>query len=109
MSMIENTLYEGRGAYGITEFALSPRILRLRIKPWEGSNASKLATFRDVRMISVDVRHADTPENLEMPWDIIAFDCHELPLGRWRFVLLSECIEWCFESAWPVIERFETP
>jgi hypothetical protein len=59
--------------------------------------------FRDARVTSVEV-YAD-PGDLDPPWDIIGFDAYDVGGGRWRFVLHCDAIEWCFESAWPVVER----
>jgi hypothetical protein len=72
-----------------------------------GPSVSTVATFHDARLVSVDA-YADGPDDLELPWDVIGFDCDELGDGRWRFVLHSDVMEWCFESAWPVVERVTT-
>jgi transcription termination factor NusB len=44
-------------------------------------------------------------DDLEMPWDIIAFDSDRQLNGRWKFVLHCAAVEWCFESDWPFIEH----
>jgi hypothetical protein len=44
-------------------------------------------------------------DDLEMPWDIIAFDSDHQLNGRWKFVLHCAAVEWCFESDWPFIEH----
>ncbi len=107
VTAIERLLYGDLGIHGVSEFALSPGVVRLRLAPWEGPSVSTVATFHDARLVSVDA-YADGPEDLELPWDVIGFDCYELGGGRWRFVLHSDVMEWCFESAWPVVEPVNT-
>jgi hypothetical protein len=104
LSAIEQALYGNRGTHGIFEFTLAPGYIRLRAAPWEEPKVWVLAVFADARLAYVE-EYADDGEDLDLPWDIIGFDSYELPAGCWKFVLHCSAIEWCFESAWPDIER----
>jgi hypothetical protein len=108
-SEIEKALYGNSGTNGVVEFHLMPSAIVLRIAPWEplkDSADSVLATFQNVRVIAVEA-HADPRDvnDLQMPWDIIAFDCDRQLSGRWAFVLHCAAVEWCFEADWPLIEK----
>jgi hypothetical protein len=37
---IERLLYGDLGIHGVSEFALSPGVVRLRLDPWEGPSVS---------------------------------------------------------------------
>lgn len=37
---------------------------------------------------------------MNLPWDIIGFDCYAIDSVKWRFVLHCDSIEICFESKW---------
>jgi hypothetical protein len=106
-SAVERFLYGDLGVQGVCEFMLSPGVVRLRLAPWEGPRVATVATFHDARIKSVET-YADSPDELELPWDIIGFDCFDLGSGRWEFVLHCDAIDWCFESAWPIAERVDT-
>ena len=97
-------LYEGRGVHGVSEFTASPGVVRLKLTPWEGPQVHTCAVFGEDRLISLDA-YPDDRCTLDLPWDVIGFDSDDLGGGRWRFVLHWDAIEWCFESAWPVISR----
>ncbi len=104
MTPIEQLLYDGRGVHGVAEFILSPGVVRLRLTPWQGPQVHTIAEFGEARLTSVEAYPA-SPESLDPPWDVIGFDGYDLGGGRWRFVLHCDVIEWCFESAWPVVTR----
>lgn len=101
---IERLLYRDLGVQGVSRFEVSPGIVRIELKPWEGPPVVTIATFNEARVTSVEA-YPDDVDDLELPWDIIGFDCYELGEGRWRFVIHCASIEWCFESAWPTVER----
>lgn len=101
---IERLLFRGEGVHGVFEFALSPGVVRLRVSPWEGPHVETVADFNEALLTSSE-SYPDDPGDLDLPWDIIGFDCYELSNGRWRFVLHCDAIEFCFESAWPVVAR----
>jgi hypothetical protein len=105
-SEIEKALYGNRGTHGVVEFYLMPKRLVLHVAPWESLEASVVATFQNVRVIGLEA-YADprAMDDLEMPWDIIAFDSDHQLNGRWKFVLHCAAVEWCFESDWPFIEH----
>jgi hypothetical protein len=108
-SEIEKALYGNGGTHGVVEFHLMPSVIVLRVAPWEPLKDSAdvvLATFQNVRVIAVAAQ-ADPSDvdDLQMPWDIIAFDSDRQLNGRWKFVLHCAAVEWCFESDWPLIEH----
>lgn len=72
--------------------------------PGKGPQVVTSATFNEARITSVEAYPVDA-DDLELPWDVYGFDCYESGEGRWRFVLHCASIEWCFESAWPTVER----
>lgn len=98
---IEQALYGRRGTHGVTEFTLTPGVVRLRLEPWEGQGYTD-AVFGAARLTSVEC-YPDDHDTLDPPWDVIGFDSYDLGDGRWRFVLHCAAIEWCFESSWPVV------
>ena len=81
-----------------------PDVVRIHFAPWVEPRVVTRASFGEARLTSVEASPDDV-DDLSLPWDVIGFDCYELGVGRWRFVLHCASIEWCFESAWPVIER----
>jgi hypothetical protein len=103
---IEQLLYGGRGIHGVTEFTASPGGVRLRLVPWEGPRVETVAVFGEARLTSVET-YPDSPDDLDLPWDVIGFDCEELGDGRWRFILHCDAIEFGFDSTWPAVSRDE--
>lgn len=103
---IERTLYGEMGTHGVAEFAASPGVVRLRVAPWEGPRVETVAVFGEARLTSVET-DPDIPDGVDLPWDIIGFDCEELGDGRWRFGLHCDAIEFGFESTWPMVARDE--
>jgi len=101
---IEKALYGNLGVHGVTDFAVSAGVVWLRVAPWVGPPVHTAAIFRDARVTSVEA-YPTNPGDLDPPWDVIGFDSDDLGGGRWRFVLHCASIEWCFESAWPDVER----
>lgn len=103
---IEQTLFGGRGIHGVSEFTVSPDVVRLCFSPWEGPQIQTIALFSEARLKTMEI-YPDDPSDLELPWDIYGFDGYELGNGRWRFVVHCNAIEFTFESAWPVISRVQ--
>ena len=101
---IEKLLYGNLGVHGVTDFAISPGVIRLSVVPWVGLQVRTIAIFREVRVLSIEAYAVDSGD-LDPPWDVIGFDCDNLGGDRWRFVLHCDSIEWCFVSAWPVVEH----
>ncbi len=105
-SLIEKALYGNQGTHGVFEFCLVTGCIHLRVAPWVEPASWVLATFVNVKLSSLTAYPSEfINDDLDMPWDIIAFDCYEQPTGRWQFVLHCSSVEWCFESDWPEIER----
>ena len=105
LNAIEQLLYGGRGTHGVSEFTVSPGVVRLRLAPGEGPGHT-VAVFGEARLTSVEA-YPRAPEDLDLPWDVVGIDCYDLGGGRWRFVLHCGAVEWCFESAWPVVSQAE--
>jgi hypothetical protein len=101
---IEHFLYEDRPVHGVVESTVSSGVVRLHLAPWAGPQVHTHATFGDARLTSVEA-YPCGHHTLDLPWDVIGFDCYDLGGGRWRFVLHCNVIEWCFEAAWPVVTR----
>ena len=101
---IEAFLFVGQGVHTVIEYTQSEHSVLLRIAPRESVEAWKVATFEKATIKSIDV-YADDPEGLNMPWDIIGFDCNNLVGERWGFVLHCDGIEYCFESEWPSLRH----
>jgi len=90
---IERFLYGDPGVQGMTEFAVSPGVVRLHLTPWEGPRTITIAIFNEARLTSLEAYPVNL-DDLDPPWDVIGFDCCELGGGRWRFVLHCSSIEW---------------
>ncbi len=103
MSRIEQALFRDSSAHWVSAFELLSDALVLTLHPGERAAAATHARFERPRIISADASHADDDGGL--PWDIIGFDCEELPDGRWRFCLHTDRIEYVFESPWPEIHK----
>jgi hypothetical protein len=97
---IESFLFAELGVHAVIEFTQSEHSIRLRVAPWESVESWREAIFGQAKITSIDV-YADDPEGLNMPWDIIGFDCNNLDGERWGFVLHCDGIEYGFESEWP--------
>lgn len=101
---IEKFLFAGRGVHAVVEFSQKTDSIRLGLAPWESLESLSVADFFQARVTSIDV-YADDVDALNMPWDIIGFDCHELSDGRWQFVVHCEGIEFGFDSEWPTLTK----
>lgn len=101
LTEIESLLFRQRNeTHAVVKIGQSEKRLVMSVAPWEQLGSAVTARFLDARITSVDV-YADDPEDLNLPWDIIGFDCHRLTDKRWRFVLHGGGIEYCWESQWP--------
>jgi hypothetical protein len=102
---IESFLFAGGGAQAVIEFTQRQNSILLSFAPWESLGIAKKVMFNQAKVISVDV-YADDDDDLNLPWDIIGFDCYELAGNRWRFVLHCGGIEYSFESEWPTLIEY---
>jgi hypothetical protein len=97
---IETCLLRRDAIHGVIEVALAEKRLVVSVAPWEELDAVVSAEFTDVRITSIQVDPDDLDE-LNLPWDLIGFDCYPLVDERWRFVLCCLRIECCFEAPCP--------
>lgn len=98
---IETWSFRG-GTQCVTEISLAPGRLTLTVAPWEGDWPAATLEFRESRLLSIEI-FADGSEDLILPWDVIGFDCSPHSETRWTFVLRFACVEYVFESLWPVL------
>ena len=99
-SKIESVLFGQGGTHAVVEISLSEKRLALAVAPWAELDARLNVTFSQVRITSIEV-YADNADDLNLPWDIIGFDCRPLPDGLWEFVLHCAGIEYGYEAHWP--------
>lgn len=100
---IESYLYGDLGVRGVTGFDISQGVIRVALTPFEGPRFVTTAVFNEAKLNYAEAG-ADHDDDFGPPWQVIGFDCDELLGGRRRFVLNCAVIQWCFESAWPVVE-----
>ena len=100
---IETSLYGSDGTHGVVEISLSADELIVSVAPWKNLSVVKVADFTELKITSIEV-YADNPDDLNLPWDIIGFDCYPLSEPRWKFVLHCAGIEFVFESRWPTLQ-----
>ena len=102
LTAIEKFLFQRNTAHALLEITFSENGLAITVAPWKEPAPNVSAKFCNVRITSIEVID-DNPEDLNLPWDIIGFDCYELSGDRWRFVLHCIGIEYGFEALWPRI------
>lgn len=98
-SKIEHLLFRDKGVHAVVEFALTPNKLLLTVAPWVDLSDRLSVEFAEFKILYLEV-YPDESEDLNLPWDIIGFDCDEIDLVKWQFVLHCNSIEICFESKW---------
>ncbi|AMV16341.1 hypothetical protein [Planctomyces sp. SH-PL14] len=97
---IESFLFGAGKEHALVEICFSEKRLALAVAPWERINDRVNVSFSQARITCVDT-YADNTDDLNLPWDIIAFDCRPLSHEAWEFVLHCDAIEWVFEAHWP--------
>jgi hypothetical protein len=97
---IEMFLYGSGGTHAVVEIVLAADKLVLSVAPWTSLPDVKVAEFTEAKIASIDV-YADSPDDLNLPWDIIGFDSHRLSESHWKFVLHCAGVEYVFEARWP--------
>jgi hypothetical protein len=97
---IEQYLFKWDEPSAVVAVALVEKQILISIAPWEQLSLAVSAQFEEAMITSLEV-YADSPDDLNLPWDIIGFDSYPLPDERWRFVLHCIGIEYVFEARWP--------
>jgi len=85
--------------HAVIEFALTPDKLLLTVAPWIELSDRISAEFAEFEITALEV-YPDEPSDMNLPWDIIGFDCYAINSVKWRFVLHCDSIEICFVSKW---------
>jgi len=102
MTEIEKLLFRDGGTHAVVGFKLSENQITLHVAPWTQQDAQTTAEFSEAKITSLDL-YADDADALNLPWDIIGFDCYPVSQSRWRFVLHGSGLEYGFESLWPQV------
>ncbi len=103
---IEDFLYQHQWAHFVFEFTLGWKRLVLKLVTQQQIEQEcamltpVVAEFDDVTMTGADFSYC-TAGDLNLPWDIIGFDCKSNLGDRWEFVLHTCGGEYCFEASWP--------
>ena len=97
---IEMFLYGSGGVHAIVEVVLADGRLVVSVAPWESLADVKVAEFTEVKITSIEV-NGDSPDDLNLPWDIIGFDSYRLSESHWKFGLHCDGIEFVFQARWP--------
>lgn len=108
MTEIEKLVFRDGSAHAVVGMNLSAGRLVLEVAPWHQLQAKTTAAFPEAKITSLDA-YADDADDLNMPWDIIGFDCYPGSHTRWRFVLHCAGLEYSFESQWPRIVNGDSP
>jgi len=104
LTKIEEFMFQGDNfTHAVVEFALTQHKLLLTVAPWGDLNSTLSAEFSDYKITSLSVDPNPDEHNWNLPWDIIGFDSYELQSNRWEFVLHCDCIEYAFESNFPIL------
>lgn len=107
-SPIESFLFTDRGVHAVVGFSQMQDSIRVMVAPWERLGEAREAVFHRARITSIDV-YADDDDDLNIPWDIIGFECSGKDDGLWGFILHCAGIEYAFEAAWPILSGIEGP
>ncbi|WP_163934926.1 hypothetical protein [Paraferrimonas sp. SM1919] len=99
---IELELLRSCGTHGVKSISFDESGIKLTIAPWSDLTNQLTAVFKGAKLTSIDAEN-DEPEDLELPWDIIAIDCENLSGNMWLFCLRCTHIEYVFKSHWPTI------
>ncbi len=99
---IEKLLFRDGGTHAVVGFKLSENRITIQVAPWTQLEAKTTTEFSEAKITSVDV-YAEEGDELNLPWDIIGFDCYPASQSRWRFVLHGTGLEYSFESLWPQV------
>jgi hypothetical protein len=102
MTEIEKLVFRDGRTHAVVGFQLFESRITIQVAPWAQLEARITAEFSEAKITSLDV-YADDPDDLNLPWDIIGFDCYSATQSRWRFVLHGPGLEYGFESQWPQI------
>ena len=90
---IEMFLYGSGGEHAVVEIVLSAGRLIVSVAPWASLPDVKVAEFTEAKITSIFV-YTDSPDDLNLPWDIIGFDSFRLSESHWEFVLHCAGIEY---------------
>ena len=104
-SKIELCLYGSFGTHALLAITLSENRVVVIVAPWEHQSERTVAVFESAELLSIWSQSDSTPEELVMPWDIIAFDSEELADGRWKFGICCSVTEFIWRSDWPIVYR----
>jgi len=102
LTPIEVFLFESPHAHAVLDVFLSVDQLKVTLAPWTDLSARRCGEFSQAKIRSIETFPVD-PDDLNLPWDLLGFDCDSLPEARWKFVLHCQSIELIFESLWPVL------
>lgn len=98
-SKIEQLIFRGKETHAVVEFAMTLDKLLLTIAPWADLEDKLIAEFAEFEITALEV-YPDEPSDMNLPWDIIGFDCYVIDSIKWNFVLHCDSIEICFVSKW---------
>jgi len=98
---IEMFLYSSGSAHAIVEVVLAAGRLVVSVAPWESLADVKVAEFTEVKITSIEMLADNTPDELNLPLDIIGFDCKQLSESHWDFVIFCFGVEFVFQARWP--------
>ncbi len=102
MTEIERVLFRDGSAHAVVGITLAVGRIGVQVAPWGNLGAVVTAEFPQASVTSLDL-YAGESHDLNLPWDIIGFDCHPLCRPKWRFVLHTTGLEYGFESLWPEV------
>ena len=98
---LNDFLFRGKGQHGLFSFRLTTDIIEISVVPWEGDRSLSTYLFNNARIIHASMVD-NSPEELEMPWDIISIDERNNLNGIWEFTLHCSCISFTFLANWPI-------
>jgi hypothetical protein len=100
-SDVEKVLFGNYGTHALISFSLSIERIAITVAPWVDLNCTTEAVFERVTLLSFRGNSGESPEELNLPWDIIAFDSTRQSDGRWEFVLYCGATEFIFLADFP--------
>ncbi len=111
LNPIEETLFRGSNRpHALTHVRIARGSIELTIAPWKEVDGqvtpdhtqTVCARFANARIVNVETYDLDG-DGIEPPYDIIGFDCDQVSTGLWSFCCHTDCIEYVFNSEWPVL------
>ncbi len=99
--ILDDFLFKKRGQHGLCDLRLATKIIEVSVVSWEDGNLASIYLFDNAKLVHIGMTD-NSPEELEIPWDIISIDEKNHLNGVWEFTLHCSCMSLTFLASWPI-------